>query len=449
MEGAGLVASVMDPSQGVGVGSMSGGAMVGPGGLVAPTNEFSVGLGVHPAGPHDENGMKAKKAKKLRAGNNPHGAPANGQIKDGDGSFGLSKPYLQQTLHTQQDTQRKLESHINRVAHTPDFKPGAYKAAKLSADAARLLADFIQRPAIRAQLQPLVGDLPGKKRKSKAMSGDALSQAQAKAAKIKKDIVISQETGRRLKTRLSAQQTKVLEEKYTEKPQWKPTECAGLVPALATLGPPLTTEQVSRWFDNKRRAIKKQEDRVDTADPSEGGKRTWKKRKVERRVRHSEREMLEAAYAQNSAPDIHVRTALATAIGISEKQVTAWYTRRQQTGRAPYGVTPGSQNAPPQAAGSQQHPGSMGGQGDVPPQMQSQVGGGHMGMAHMPHPGQGGHMMLPGSVPQSDAQYAQGMQQGMLSNMGNHQGGQNPPHLGGPGMPMNAMAGRPPPAWGW
>ena len=87
---------------------------------------------------------------------------------------------------------------------------------------------------------------------------------------------------------------------------------------------------------------------------------------VERRVRHSEREMLEAAYAQNSAPDIHVRTALATAIGISEKQVTAWYTRRQQTGRAPYGVTPGSQNAPPQPAGSQQHPGSMGGRDAQP-----------------------------------------------------------------------------------
>ena len=52
---------------------------------------------------------------------------------------------------------RSQQIQINRTAHTSDFKPGAYQAAKLSDDAAQLLADFIQRPAIRAQLQPLLG----------------------------------------------------------------------------------------------------------------------------------------------------------------------------------------------------------------------------------------------------------------------------------------------------
>ena len=113
-------------------------------------------------------------------------------------SNGMAKPYIQQANHTQHDTQRKLEvgankipcpnlhlpspqdlrltstpmfspvvsqAALNRVAHTPDFKPGPYKAYKLSDDAAQLLAHFIQRPSIRAQLVPLVGDIPGKKRK--------------------------------------------------------------------------------------------------------------------------------------------------------------------------------------------------------------------------------------------------------------------------------------------
>jgi hypothetical protein len=198
---------------------------------------------------------------------------------------------------------------LNRTAHTPGFKPGAYKAAKLSEDAAQLLADFIQRPAVRAQLQPLVGDLPGKKRRAKALTDDDGLPIE-KAARAKKSIVISEETGRRLKTRLSAQQTNVLEEKYAEKAQWKPSECAELLPALNVLGPALSSEQLSRWFDNKRRAVKRGDARAEAEVPGEAAeKRTWKKRKVEKRVRHSEREMLEAAYAQNCAPDIHVRTA--------------------------------------------------------------------------------------------------------------------------------------------
>ena len=227
---------------------------------------------------------------------------------------------------------RSSQKHLNAAAHTPEFKPGAYKAPKLSDDALHLLADFIRRPAIRNQLIPLVGELPDRKRRK------------TKAEKKEVKIVVSEETGRRLKTRLSAQQTASLEERYKEKAQWRPTECEKLLEGLNALGPELSTEQVSRWFDNKRRYVKKQQARArDSATADEGNDEVHaeekRKTKVERRVRHSEREMLEAAFAQNSAPGISVRTALATAIGISEKQVTAWFTRRQQTGRAPYGVS--------------------------------------------------------------------------------------------------------------
>lgn len=177
-----------------------------------------------------------------------------------------------------------------------------------------------------------MGELPDRKRR------------RTKAEKKEVKIVVSEETGRRLKTRLSAQQTASLEERYKEKAQWRPTECEKLLEGLNALGPELSTEQVSRWFDNKRRYVKKQQARArDSATADEGNDEVHaeekRKTKVERRVRHSEREMLEAAFAQNSAPGISVRTALATAIGISEKQVTAWFTRRQQTGRAPYGVS--------------------------------------------------------------------------------------------------------------
>lgn len=320
---------------------------------------------------------------------------------------------------------------INRSAHTPHFKPGPYKAAKLSPDAAQLLADFIQRPAIRAQLLPLVGELPGKKRKARVLTGDDGMPLQ-KAVRVKKAIVISEETGRRLKTRLSSQQTKVLEEKYAEKPQWKPSECATLLPALNTLGPQLVTEQVSRWFDNKRRSVKRSKAREESGESAE--KRTWKKRKVEKRVRHSEREMLEAAYAQNCAPDIHVRTALATAINISEKQVTAWFTRRQQTGRAPYGVTPGAVSTGSGGGHGGQQVSLTAGQTNSMAQVSNQQQ--HLLPAHL---GAAPHLLLPQSVTQGD--FPQGMQPSIL-------GGMAPPGT------INPIVNRPQgPAgatmWGW
>ena len=63
--------------------------------------------------------------------------------------------------------------------------------------------------------------------------------------------------------------------------------------------PDLTVNQVSRWFD-KRRAMKKIVARIESGeDPDEPlSKRGWKRRKVEKRVRHNERELLEAARAK-------------------------------------------------------------------------------------------------------------------------------------------------------
>ena len=84
----------------------------------------------------------------------PRRTPRGENARVGEARHGASKPYLQQMPHAQNETQRKLEVLLNRAAHTPEFLPGAYKAAKLSDDAARLLADFIQRPSVRAQLLP-------------------------------------------------------------------------------------------------------------------------------------------------------------------------------------------------------------------------------------------------------------------------------------------------------
>lgn len=382
---------------------------------------------------------------------------------------GMAKPYRQQANHTQHDTQRKLEvgadtipyatvsetqeprltltpefslvvfqAALNRVAHTPDFKPGAYKAYKLSDDAAQLLAHFIQRPSIRAQLIPLVGDIPGKKRKGS--SADKGDKSAAATPQPKKPVLISEETGRRMKVRLTAQQTRVLEEKYEEKTNWAPSECVEMLPSLNQLGPDLTVNQVSRWFDNKRRAMKKIVARIESGeDPAEPlSNRRWKRRKVEKRVRHNERELLEAAYAQNCAPDIGVRTALATAIGISEKQVTAWFMRRQQTGRPPYGVSPGG--------GS----GLIGGLpvGGLPtPDMHGATVGllaGHLGTHH----GGAAHLLMQrGALPQRE--FA-GMQAEIMASM-------TPQVVGmqmGPGIPINSMVARTgtpglSAMWGW
>eukprot|EP00740_Mantoniella_antarctica_P015284 CAMPEP_0181366134 /NCGR_PEP_ID=MMETSP1106-20121128/10505_1 /TAXON_ID=81844 /ORGANISM="Mantoniella antarctica, Strain SL-175" /LENGTH=267 /DNA_ID=CAMNT_0023481389 /DNA_START=190 /DNA_END=990 /DNA_ORIENTATION=- len=262
---------VADPSQVVGTLATSVAIVAASPTVVGDAADGGVSLAVLPGGPyvapsHTPGGRGAGGSKTPSKKATELSGEGLKDSKGEGGSFGFAKPYLQQTIHTRHDTQRKLEMHINRTAHTPDFKPGAYKAYKLSEDAAQLLADFIQRPAIRAQLKPLVGELPGKKRRVKVVTGADGLPVQ-KALKLRKEAAISEETGRRVKTQLSSQQMRVLEEKHLEKLQWPPAECAALLPVLNTLGgPELTSEQLSRWFDNRRRAAKRA-----AGDAREGG----------------------------------------------------------------------------------------------------------------------------------------------------------------------------------
>jgi hypothetical protein len=244
-----------------------------------------------------------------------------------------------------------LQTLLNRAAHTPEFQPGAYNAAKLSEDAVRLLADFILRPSVRKQLNPLVGELRGKKRKGRpraAVDDSAVGEPRRKA-------FISKETGRRVRTTLTLQQTRVLQDKFEEQKHWNPKQCAAMLPNLNQLGPDLAVEQVIRWFDNRRRTLKARggsapaaSGRAGDALEDEGVEPSAKKsgavrdEKKTQRVSKVEREILEAAFSKNAAPDIRVRHALATATGLSQEQVTAWFMRRQATKRAPYGVIPGA-----------------------------------------------------------------------------------------------------------
>ena len=101
----------------------------------------------------------------------------------------------------------------------PNFKPASLTGDRLSGDAAQLLVDFIQRPVIRQQLQPLgVGTILGKKRKKKPLLDEDGNPTLT--AKKKKPVLISEDTGRRVKTRLSAQQTEYMQERFAEKPRW-------------------------------------------------------------------------------------------------------------------------------------------------------------------------------------------------------------------------------------
>ena len=306
------------------------------------------------------------------------------------------KPYLQQTQQTKQESQRKLEvcaspdlvvaqqpkyftlgkcprpflrafwprsrltsfsSHdarsfpqtlLNHAAHTPEFQPGVYNAAKLSEDAVRLLADFIQRPSVRKQLTPFVGEIRGKKRKGRprvAVDGSPTGEPKRKA-------FISKETGRQVRTRLTEQQIRVLQDKFEEQKHWNPKECTAMLPILNQLGPDLAVDQVSRWFDNRRRPLKPRSSVVMANDEGQrdsvdygivdGAMPDDMNEKNTRRLRHGDREILEAAFSQNAAPDIQVRHALATATGLSEKQVTGWFARRQAAKRAPHGIIPGA-----------------------------------------------------------------------------------------------------------
>ena len=170
---------------------------------------------------------------------------------------------------------------------------------------------------------------------------------------------ISKETGRRVRTTLTLQQTRVLQDKFEEQKHWNPKQCAAMLPNLNQLGPDLAVEQVIRWFDNRRRTLKARGGSAPAAsgragdaledegvEPSAKKSGAVKDEKKTRRVSQVEREILEAAFSKNAAPDIRVRHALATATGLSQEQVTAWFMRRQATKRAPYGVIPGAKGMP-------------------------------------------------------------------------------------------------------
>ena len=187
--------------------------------------------------------------------------------------------------------------------------------------------DFIQRPVIRQQLQPLgVGTILGKKRKKKPLLDEDGNPTLT--AKKKKPVLISEDTGRHVKTRLSAQQTEYMQERFAEKPRWKPKECAELLKVLNTMGPEVTADQAYRWFDNRRN---KKPTKVSSV-MNDSRATTSHILKTSRISKH-EREMLETAYSQDCAPDMHKRAAIAAAIGISTRQVTNWFARRQASQR--------------------------------------------------------------------------------------------------------------------
>ena len=219
---------------------------------------------------------------------------------------------------------------LNKAANTPDFKAASLTSDRLSGDAAQLIVDFIQRPVIRQQLQLLgVGTILGKKRRKKPLLDEDGNPTLT--AKKKTPILISEDTGRRVKTRLSTQQTEYMQERFAEKPRWKPQECEALLKELNALGPDVTADQAYRWFDNRRNkknttgSTAANDDGAATAPVSSANKTS--------RISRDEREMLETAYAQDCAPDVHKRAAIAAMIGISTRQVTNWFARRQTSQR--------------------------------------------------------------------------------------------------------------------
>ena len=143
-----------------------------------------------------------------------------------------------------------------------------------------------------------MGTILGKKRKKKPLLDEDGNPTLT--AKKKKPVLISEDTGRRVKTRLSAQQTEYMQERFAEKPRWKPQECAELLKVLNTMGPEVTADQAYRWFDNRRN---KKPTKVSSA-MNDSGATTSHIMKTSR-ISKDEREMLETAYSQDCAPDMH------------------------------------------------------------------------------------------------------------------------------------------------
>lgn len=213
----------------------------------------------------------------------------------------------------------------------------------LTEDGLALLLDFIRRPAVRDRLQPHVGDLgvPARKRKREASANEpeegqglAISSYAVRAPTgenkvVKRGLKFVASTGRTAKVHFPAAQQAVLRQAFEQDPRPSKETCAQLAQQLGGVA---CMKKVSMWFANQRKSRARQE-RASLEGRS--GLRPSAPRVV-KRIRDSERKSLETAYQSNPAPDLSAREALATLLGVSTKQVTKWFRRRQETGHAPY-----------------------------------------------------------------------------------------------------------------
>ena len=104
-------------------------------------------------------------------------------------------------------------------------------------------------------------------------------------------------------------------------------QCAELLKVLNTMGPEVTADQAYRWFDNRRN---KKPTKVSSA-MNDSGATTSHIMKTSR-ISKDEGDAGDSV-PQDCAPDMHKRAFLAAAIGISTRQVTNWFARRQASQR--------------------------------------------------------------------------------------------------------------------
>ena len=139
-----------------------------------------------------------------------------------------------------------------RGATRPSSSPARTTPRSLGGRARSAARGFHTAPLCAQTAQPPRGELRGKKRKGRPRAeadDSAVREPRRKA-------FISKETGRRVRTTLTLQQTRVLQDKFEEQKHWNPKQCAAMLPNLNQLGPDLAVEQVIRWFDNRRRTLK-------------------------------------------------------------------------------------------------------------------------------------------------------------------------------------------------
>lgn len=106
---------VMDPTQSVGTlmtDIANEDEPIMPSAAAANANG-GASLAISSVGPNIKSTRRRKagivKSKKSREGNAAGGSGGGLNDTGSEGNLGIAKPYLQMTIHTQQDTQRKLE----------------------------------------------------------------------------------------------------------------------------------------------------------------------------------------------------------------------------------------------------------------------------------------------------------------------------------------------------